>query len=136
MPDLTPLATTCLLEPPQSAATADGKKLPTVCHVLHSLNVGGAEVLAANLARRLQDRFRVLLVCLDELGPFGEQLRSEGFRVIVLGRRGGVDWSCMRRLAACCRDEQIQLLHAHQYTPFFYADVVGLFPPSAAGLVH
>ncbi len=100
---------------------------PTVCHVLHSLNVGGAEVLAANLTRRLQDRFRLLLVCLDELGPLGEQLQREGFQVVVLGRRRGVDWSCMRRLAACCRDEHVQLIHAHQYTPFFYAAASGLF---------
>ena len=102
-------------------------KLPTVCHVLHSLNVGGAEVLAANLARRLQDRFRLMLVCLDELGPLGEQLQREGFQVVVLGRRRGVDWGCMRRLAACCRDEHVQLIHAHQYTPFFYATASGLF---------
>jgi L-malate glycosyltransferase len=121
MPDLTPLATTCLLNPPRPAATAGGKKSLTVCHVVHSLNVGGAEVLAANLARRMQDRVHVLLACLDELGPLGEQLRREGFRVIVLGRRQGVDWGCMRRLASLCRDEQVQLLHAHQYTPFFYA---------------
>jgi L-malate glycosyltransferase len=92
----------------------------TVCQVLHSLRVGGAEVLAARLARRLREDYRFLFVCLDELGTLGEALRAEGFTVHVLGRRPGVDWGCARRLASLLRREQVDLLHAHQYTPFFY----------------
>jgi glycosyltransferase involved in cell wall biosynthesis len=93
----------------------------TVCQVLHSLRVGGAEVLAARLARRLRDRYRFVFACLDELGTLGEQLRQEGFRVEVLGRRPGLDWRCAVRLADLLRRERAALLHAHQYTPFFYA---------------
>ena len=44
---------------------------PTVCQVLHSLEVGGAEVLAARLARRLSDQYRFVFACLDDLGPLG-----------------------------------------------------------------
>ncbi len=68
---------------------------PTVCQVLHTLQVGGAEVLAARLARRLRDSYRFLFVCLDALGTLGEKLRGEGFSVEVLDRRAGLDWrSC------------------------------------------
>ena len=75
----------------------------TICQVLHSLNVGGAEVLAARLARKLRGSHRFLFVCLDGLGPLGEQLRAEGFPVRVLGRRPGVDWRCIRDgWPACC----------------------------------
>jgi glycosyltransferase involved in cell wall biosynthesis len=83
--------------------------------------VGGAEVLAARLARRLRDAFRFSFVCLDELGTLGQQLRDEGFRVEVLGRRPGVDWRLAFRLGRLLRRERIDLVHAHQYTPFFYA---------------
>jgi sugar transferase (PEP-CTERM/EpsH1 system associated) len=93
---------------------------PTVCHLLHSLHVGGAEVLAARLARRLGDRFRFVFACLDDLGPLGEQLRAEGFAVEVLGRRPGVDWRCSVRLGRLLRRQRVAVLHAHQYTPFFY----------------
>jgi glycosyltransferase involved in cell wall biosynthesis len=82
--------------------------------------VGGAEVLAAGLARQMRDTFRFLFVCLDELGPVGEELRDEGFPVRVLGRRAGVDWTCSRHLATLLHYERVDLLHAHQYTPFFY----------------
>lgn len=93
----------------------------TICQVLHSLQVGGAEVLAARLARRLQGSYRFLFVCLDKLGTLGEELRAEGFPVEVLNRRPGLDWRSTWRLARLLRRERVDLLHAHQYTPFFYA---------------
>lgn len=97
------------------------QQLPTICQVLHGLGVGGAEVLAARLARQLAHRFRFTFICLDELGTLGEQLRDEGFPVTVLGRRAGVDLKCTWRLAKLLRREQADIIHAHQYTPFFYA---------------
>jgi glycosyltransferase involved in cell wall biosynthesis len=97
------------------------KRQPTICQLLHSLHVGGAEVLAARLARRLRDDFRFVFVCLDELGTLGQQLRAEGFAVEVLGRRPGLDWQLPLRLASLLRRQRADLVHAHQYTPFFYA---------------
>jgi glycosyltransferase involved in cell wall biosynthesis len=93
----------------------------TVCQLLHGLWVGGAELLAANLARRLAGEYRWCFACLDELGPLGEQLRGEGFPVHLLGRRPGLDARCVLRLASLLRRERVDVLHAHQYTPFFYA---------------
>jgi glycosyltransferase involved in cell wall biosynthesis len=93
---------------------------PTICQVLHSLNVGGAEVLAARLARGLSPDFRYLFACLDELGSMGEQLRDEGFQVEVLNRRPGLDFRVVKELQSLARRERVDLFHAHQYTPFFY----------------
>jgi glycosyltransferase involved in cell wall biosynthesis len=92
----------------------------TVCQVLHTLQVGGAEVLAARLARRLEGPYRFIFACLDGLGTLGERLRDEGFPVTVLGRRPGLDLGCARRLAGLLRRERVDVVHAHQYTPFFY----------------
>jgi glycosyltransferase involved in cell wall biosynthesis len=89
--------------------------------VLHSLVVGGAEVLAARLARSLGDDFRFIFACLDGVGPLGEQLAAEGLPVHVLGRKPGFDWRCARRLAAYTRAEAVDVVHAHQYGPFFYS---------------
>ncbi len=79
--------------------------------------------MAARLGRQLASECRSLFVCLDEAGTLGEELRNEGFVVEVLGRREGVDWRCARALASILQREQVDLVHAHQYTPFFY----GLF---------
>lgn len=116
--------TTFSTSPDQAAARSPAavrRATPTICHVLHSLGVGGGEVLAARMARRLCDRYRFVFACLDELGTLGEQLRGDGFAVHVLDRRPGVDWRCARRFAALVRTESIDVAHAHQYAPFFYA---------------
>jgi glycosyltransferase involved in cell wall biosynthesis len=94
---------------------------PTIGQVLHTLNMGGAEVLAARLARQLGGAYRFVFFCLDDLGVLGEELRDEGFPVRVLGRRPGLDARCAWRLGNLLRRERVDLLHAHQYTPFFYA---------------
>ena len=99
----------------------------TVCPLLHSLSVGGAEVLAARLARRLRRAFRFVFACLDEIGPLGEELRAEGFPVVLLGRKAGLDWGCPLRLSRMLREQQVDVVHAHQYTPFFYALSARLF---------
>ena len=99
----------------------------TICQLLHSLNVGGAEVLAARLGEQLRGRYRFLFACLDGLGPLAEQLRADGFPVHLLDRRPGVDWRVTWRLSRFLRRERVDLIHAHQYTPFFYAAAARLF---------
>jgi glycosyltransferase involved in cell wall biosynthesis len=103
------------------AAVSIAQRPLTICQVLHSLQVGGAEVLAARLARQLGHSYRFVFACLDELGSLGQELRDEGFAVHVLKRRAGLDWKCPWRLARFLRQERVDLVHAHQYTPFFYA---------------
>lgn len=94
---------------------------PVIGHVLHRLHFAGAEVLAADLSRKLRDRYRFVFLCLDEIGPLGHKLGGEGFKVVDLRRRPGIDFRVARRLRRVVRRYAIDLLHAHQYTPFFYA---------------
>jgi glycosyltransferase involved in cell wall biosynthesis len=98
----------------------------TIAQVLLRLNHGGAEVLAARLARRLSNTYRFVFACLEGLGSLGEELRADGFPVHVLGRRPGIDWRCVRRLRAVLRDEGVSVSHAHQYGPFFYSALARL----------
>lgn len=94
----------------------------TVCQLLHTLNVGGAEILASRLARQLQDeRWRFVFFCLDAEGSRAEEMRQAGFPVEVLGRKPGFDWLCMMRIARLWRKYNVRFVHAHQYTPYFYA---------------
>lgn len=94
-----------------------------VCQLVHSLNVGGAEVLAARFARRLGGPKQVSFACLDDFGPLGQRLRDEGYAVTVLDRRPGLDLACARRLRRLVREQRIDLIHAHQVTPFLYAAI-------------
>jgi N-acetyl-alpha-D-glucosaminyl L-malate synthase BshA len=100
-------------------AVAPGDAL-RVGFVLHVMQVAGAEVLVAETIRRLGARIRPFVFCLDGLGALGEIMRSEGVAVEALGRRSGLDLRLVGRFARLIRRRRIQVLHAHQYTPFFY----------------
>lgn len=97
------------------------ERRPIIAHVLHRLDRAGAEVLAARLARDLRERFDFVFFCLDGLGPLADELASDGFVVEALGRKPGIDRSLARRLRERLIHHRIDLIHAHQYTPFFYS---------------
>ncbi|MFN3165883.1 MAG: glycosyltransferase [Phycisphaeraceae bacterium] len=94
---------------------------PVIAHVLHRLDRAGAEVLAAGLSRALRDRFAFVFLCLDGLGPLAGELSAEGFVVEELGRKPGVDFALGKRLRRRLIANDVALVHAHQYTPFFYS---------------
>jgi L-malate glycosyltransferase len=89
--------------------------------VVHVMQVAGAEVLVAETVRRLRGSVEPTVFCLDAPGALGEQLRGEGVEVVCLGRRPGRDWRAAWRLAREARARRVEVLHAHQYTPFFYS---------------
>ena len=99
---------------------------PVICQLLHGMKVGGAEILAARIARQLRDRYEFHFLCLDWLGELGEELQSEGFDLEVMERKGR-DWKLPFRLARRLRKHRTGLILAHQYTPFFYALACRMF---------
>lgn len=98
-----------------------------VCQLVHGLPIGGAEVLVSRIVRALGDRYHIVIACLDQIGELGESLSGEGFKVVQIGRRPGFDWRCVRRLREFCADERVDVIHAHQYTPFAYAAATRAF---------
>lgn len=102
----------------RACETATGVR---VGFVLHVMQVAGAEVLVKEIIQRLGRHIVPTVYCLDAVGPLGEHLRDEGVDVVCLNRRAGRDWGVARRLARDLRQRRIEVLHAHQYTPFFYA---------------
>ena len=101
---------------------------PTIGVLLHSLDVGGAEVLAGRLAAGLGGRFRFAFACLDRAGTMAGELADRGHPVATLGRGAGLDLACARRVRDWARSENVGLIHAHQTTPFVYAALSRLPP--------
>lgn len=87
------------------------------------MQVAGAEMLVMETIRHLGSRITPTVFCLDAVGPLGEQLRASGIPVVCFDRRPGLDWRIFRRMAAEIRARSIDVIHAHQYTPFFYASI-------------
>jgi len=98
-----------------------------ILQVVHSLAIGGTERVVCDLVRCFNDgEFRTSVCCLDELGEFGAELRAEGVPVHVLDRKPGLDLALASRIRDLCRQEKIDLIHAHQYTPYFYSAAAAL----------
>ena len=97
------------------------------------MQVAGVEVLVAEIIRRLGPRLEPVVFCLDAVGPLGYELQSEGVPVVSLERRPGKDWGVAWRMASEIRKRRVEVLHAHQYSPFFYSAlarvVAGARPP-------
>lgn len=108
---------------------------PRVGFVLHVMQVAGAEVLVAETIRRLAGQIAPTVFCLDAVGPIGEKLRAEGTPVVCLGRRPGRDWRVAWRLARALEAHRIEVVHAHQYTPFFYAALAKLLGRNKVRLI-
>jgi N-acetyl-alpha-D-glucosaminyl L-malate synthase BshA len=118
-----------------SAGTTHSPLSVRVAFVLHVMQVAGAEVLVAETIRRLAGQIRPTIFCLDAIGSLGERLRAEGVEVVCLHRRPGRDWRVAWRLAREVRARGIEILHAHQYTPFFYAALARLLCRKAPRLI-
>jgi glycosyltransferase involved in cell wall biosynthesis len=104
--------------------------------VVHVMNVAGAEMLVAEIIRRLDRRIESTVIGLDGIGVLGEQLQAEGIEVVSLDRRPGKpDWGLVRRLVPILNRRRIEVIHAHQYSPFFYAALAKPFMRRPASLI-
>ena len=101
--------------------TPQSPQRPKVIQVLHRMGVGGAEVLVDRMVRAMSEQFSFTVVCLDEIGTLGEGLLKDGYEVVYLPRQPGVDWRFTRRLRELVRQNEANIIHAHQFTPYFYS---------------
>lgn len=89
--------------------------------IVHLMQVAGAEVLVRETIRRLAGKIAPTIFCLDAVGRIGEEMVHSGQDLVCLNRRPGRDWRVAERLARAFTDRRIEVIHAHQYSPFFYS---------------
>jgi glycosyltransferase involved in cell wall biosynthesis len=94
--------------------------------VVHVMQVAGAEMLVTQLIERLNDKIEPTIFCLDAMGALGERLQDRGVPVVVLNRSPGIDFALPSQFARELHQRRIDVLHAHQYTPFFYSAMAKL----------
>ncbi len=104
-----------------------GKKPIKLLYVVHSLNLGGAEKLAVKMAQAFSHEFDVTVVCLDEPGIWAGELRRMKIPVYCLWRQPGLDLSVSFKLAEFARTRGVDIIHAHQTSPWFYSSLSRIF---------
>ena len=100
-----------------------------VMHLLHSMHVAGAEKLVYDIIPLVRGRVCSSVCCLDSVGDLGEKLRAQGTAVCLVGRRPGTDLGVPWRIARELRRHRVDVLHCHQYTPYFYGSLARLLYP-------
>ncbi len=98
-----------------------------VGHVILGLPMGGTEGLVDQMLRRPPAGFRASAICLDEVGVLGESAIRDGHQVQLIPRGAGLNWSLPAAIARHARERSIDILHCHQYTPWFYGALTRLF---------
>ncbi|NLH47817.1 MAG: glycosyltransferase [Myxococcales bacterium] len=101
-----------------------------VVQVVHSLEVGGMERVAAHLAMHLGSPYKSLVICLTIPGHFAPQLEAAGIEVIALNKKPGKDFGLPGRLAKILRERRIRIVHAHNSGPMFTGTWAGLLARS------
>ena len=102
---------------------------PNIAYVVHSLDPGGTERLALDMALWFSRRYRMQIFCLDAPGQWAKDAESQGVAVTCLNRRPGIDLRIPVKIAALMKQRRIDLIHAHQYTPWFYAGLARVLHP-------
>ena len=93
-----------------------------IVHVVYSLEMGGAEILVAQLCRLQRTNGHDVSVCAySNLGPLGEVLRAEGIRVHVLGE-AAFTRTFMRFLREF-RSTRPDIVHCHNPAPTLQAAI-------------
>lgn len=107
-----------------------------VLHVVHSLQCGGAEVLVRDLiAQRGGDvHFEVLSLSGD--GPLAADIESLGGIVHRYERTPGFDRGCSKAIARIVQRNTIDIIHAHQYSPWVYAALARLHGAWRAKVIY
>ena len=100
-----------------------------IAHVVDSMEMGGAEKLTATMCRMQHDRGHSVSVhCLYLVGVLGEELRAEGFEVIL--HHPCRLFHLMRSLYGAFRRSRPDVVHCHNAT----AAIVAAVPARLAGV--
>ena len=120
---------------PVTTGTSPAHPVRKVFHLVDSLNVGGTETQAVELARRLPAAgYRVTLGCLKMEGPLQERLVGSGVDVMEFHPKGGLDTpagaALLARLSLFLRRERFDLMHAHD----LWSNLLGVSAARLAGV--
>jgi len=93
-----------------------------VLHVTFNMEIGGTEQVIRQIVRNAENADVVHeILCIDgRIGALGRELASQGTFVTSFQRRSGLDIRLVRFIRSLVRKRDVDVLHCHQYTPFFY----------------
>lgn len=93
-----------------------------VLHITFNMGIGGTEQVIRQLIEGTGESDAAAeILCIDgKVGPIGEALQSRGIPVHSVARAAGLDRSLIREIRTLIKSGEFDIIHCHQYTPYFY----------------
>lgn len=93
-----------------------------VMHITFNMAIGGTEQVIKQLVLGMMHHgVNSEIICIDDfVGPIGLQLEKRGVPVSPLSRKPGIDLSIVKKIRSEILYEKVDIIHCHQYTPWFY----------------
>lgn len=103
-------------------------QLANILHITYDMRIGGTEQVIKNLVESSdQMLFSMSVLCIESpLGPFGQLLKEQGYPVFCLGRKPGFDHQLIKKIRQHIKENNIDIVHCHQYTPWVYGCLAAL----------
>ena len=100
-----------------------------ILHITYDMRIGGTEMVIKNLIEaNTDDSIDMSIFCIESpLGPWGEQLKQSGIHVKEKSRQPGFDVKLIKAIRSHIKENQIDILHCHQYTPWVYGTIAAAF---------
>lgn len=100
-----------------------------VMHVTFDMRIGGTEMVIKNIIEGNNDPdIEMSIFCIEApLGPWGEDLKAAGTPIAVEARLPGFDKSLINKIRKHIKENDIDILHCHQYTPWVYGTLAAAF---------
>jgi glycosyltransferase involved in cell wall biosynthesis len=72
--------------------------------------------------------FKMSVLCIESpLGPFSEELKQNGIEFFELNRQPGFDTNLIKQIRRTIKNNQVDIIHCHQYTPWVYGVIAAAF---------
>lgn len=99
-----------------------------ILHVTFDMRIGGTEQVIKSLVETTdKDMINMSILCLESpVGPFGKLLQESGFTVTPLSRKPGFDTSLIKKIRKHITENNIHIIHCHQYTPWVYGSLAAI----------
>jgi glycosyltransferase involved in cell wall biosynthesis len=101
--------------------------MPSLIHVVDSLEFGGLERVVADLAiAQHAAGCHVAVFSINDTQGFRPVLEAAGVPVLVGAKRGTLDFAVLRRLRAAVTNCRADVIHTHNFVPTYYAALATL----------
>lgn len=102
-----------------------------ILHVTFNMDIGGTEQVIRQIIEGSASSFSHAVFCIDgRVGDIGKALKAQGITFFKYQRAPGFDFQLLRYLRKIIREQQFDVVHCHQYSPFSYAVMAAFGSPA------